>query len=140
MTEKEQAFLDYEKNQKKQLNCGKILVYIIAGGEIASSLFSMLFNFNFQQLVLSAGSIVLAVLLLHGYPWVRNLYAGIASFNVILGMAATMVWFDVSENELWVQILFYGAWILFMAINAAIAGLLFCSKAVKEYMYWKRNG
>ena len=140
MTEKEQAFLNYQENQKKQYKRGKLLVCFIAGSAIASSLFSLLSNFNFQQLVLSAISIVLATLLLYGYNWARNLYASIASVNVILGLAATMVWFDTGESTLQTKVLFYGAWVFFIAVNAAIAVLLFCSKAVKEYMYQKRNG
>ena len=129
MNEKEHAFLEYEVNQKKQLKRGKILVWLIAGAEILSALYSMIFNFNFQQLIFSAISMVLAFLLLSGYGWVRHLYASVASFNIVLGMAAA----------LWYRILFYGGWILFIVINTAAAGLLFFNKSIKEYMYWKRN-
>ena len=139
MNEKEHAFLEYEVNQKKQLKRGKILVWLIAGAEILSALYSMIFNFNFQQLIFSAISMVLAFLLLSGYGWVRHLYASVASFNIVLGMAATMVFFDASEAALWYRILFYGGWILFIVINTAAAGLLFFNKSIKEYMYWKRN-
>ncbi len=129
-----------EEMQTKQLKQGKLFLWLIAGSEILCALFALLFNFNFQQLVFSVGSIIFAALLLGGYTWVRHLYALIAVANVILGMAATMVFFDVSEAALRHQVLFYGGWILFILINLAVAGLLYFNKAVKEYMYWKRNG
>lgn len=129
-----------EERQKKQLKQGKLFLWLIAGSEILCSLFAVLFNFNFQQLVFSAVSIILAALLLGGYHWVRHLYAAIAVANVILGMATTMVYFDASEAVLYHQVLFYGGWILFILINLAVAGLLYFNKSIKEYMYWKRNG
>ncbi len=126
--------------QEKELKRGKIIVCSIAAAEILCAVFSTVANFNLQQLILGIISIVLAICLLGGYNWVKNLYATIASFNIILGLAAVMVVFDASEALLWQQILFFGGWILFIAINAAVAGLLFFSRSVKEYLYFKRNG
>ncbi|MBQ8600342.1 MAG: hypothetical protein IJ407_03045 [Clostridia bacterium] len=143
MTEKEQAFMDYEKKQETQMKRGKTMICLIAGFEIAIAVFNLILDFNISQLLIGAIMVGLSVALLSGYTWVRYLFAvssGLCAFAFFAMLFMVLGDFSWVGDTLSGGVRLLITSIIGLAVCLTVCLLLLFSKSVKEYMYFKRNG
>lgn len=135
LMEKQQEELEkFEEQQKRSYQRGKMLVFLIAGINIAMTILENLFlSFNILQLVIQIG---LAVALIRGVSWVRYLYAGSGIFMIIIGILILGNDFMFLEAPS-VLVLFL---VIYFAYIIGTTAILLFSRSVKEFMYQQRNG
>ena len=139
--EKAQAIEAYERAQERRLKFGKIFVWILAGIGAFVLMASVLSNLSTSAIASAVIGAIVLVLFVLGYSWTRILYAIAASAMAVFCFLSLVVngidALTISQNP-------DGWYMVYLAVSLAVyiamAAVLFTSRSVKEYMYYKRNG
>lgn len=136
--EKQETELDaFEERQRRCVERGKWMVYLIVGINILFDVITIFISheFEFLKLVVHAA---LSAALIYGVTWVRYLYAISGIWTVVLSVIAlpslVSLLQGVKGTGLLVALL-----ILTIGYCAVSSVMLLFSKSIKEYMYMKKS-
>lgn len=125
------GFDEFAKKEKRCEHIGKIIVLTIS---IFNLVVTALNSFMDFRPVTTALNIVLTVLFMRGFDWIRVLFASILAWNSIW---LTFAFFcNITSMPWWLIVLY----IIMIAYDITASALLFVSRSVKEYLYVKKNG
>lgn len=136
--EKDDAFKQYQLNQQKQYRIGRFLTLFIGIINIVLAFVSQIAEVNLFSLAIQ---IVLSILLLAGFSWVRYL------MGIVQSVAAFLYFFMLADlwissvsgetvTQKWWAILIM---VILFAYSIVSAVILFTNKAMNEYMYDKNT-
>lgn len=135
-TEREQALKEHNLKQEKMIKTGKILVFIFAAYHIFGTVFSAVFSFD---IVVMAVRIIFIIVLLLGHTWVKYLLAVFSGLSALiyafLLLGGVLDFTDAVNKELIIAAL-----VIEMLMQIVCCVMLFSSKSITEYMYFKKNG
>ena len=129
--QKQQMILEYEINQQRRYQTGKVIVWVIAMINIVGSIvnFVLMLTGFFNLLV----QIAFSIALICGVAWVRYLFAIGAAIGAVV-VLITIGYVMQGHMGLAIFLLAYGAYSVICSI------LLFANKSVSEFLYGQRNG
>lgn len=130
--EREREYENYLKRQKRQFATGKIIVFTIAGLNVANAIISAFVDFNFISLIIQ---VAISIALVAGVTWIRYLFVIGAALSVFSNLMFLVGW-DSSYMTGGLAILI----VIQIAYAAAACLLLLKSNAVSDFLYAQKNG